>query len=89
VPSFERIRYRRHDTSVFLYAFDLVELNGDDLRRDPLNVRKAMLATVLARVGHGIWFNDHIEGDGQTVFRHAWKAAHLGCTLGPFFLQAL
>jgi bifunctional non-homologous end joining protein LigD len=51
VPSFERIRYRRHDSSVLLYAFDLVELNGDDLRRDPLEVRKATLATVLARVG--------------------------------------
>jgi bifunctional non-homologous end joining protein LigD len=73
VPSFERIRYRRHVTSVFLYAFDLIELNGDDVRRDPLEVRKATLATVLARVGHGIWFNDHIEGDGQTVFRHACK----------------
>jgi bifunctional non-homologous end joining protein LigD len=72
-PSFERIGYRRHDTSVFLYAFDLVELNGDDLRRETLQVRKATLATVLARVGHGIWFNDHIEGDGQTVFRHACK----------------
>jgi ATP-dependent DNA ligase len=48
VPSFERIRYRRHDTSVFLYAFDLIELNGDDLRRDPLEIRKVMLANVLA-----------------------------------------
>jgi bifunctional non-homologous end joining protein LigD len=56
-----------------LYAFDLIELNGDDLRRETLEVRKATLATVLARVGHGIWFNDHIEGDGQTVFRHACK----------------
>jgi bifunctional non-homologous end joining protein LigD len=73
VPTFERIRYRRHDTSVFLYAFDLIELNGDDLRRDPLEVRKATLANVLAGVGHGIWFNDHIEGDGPTVFRHACK----------------
>jgi bifunctional non-homologous end joining protein LigD len=27
---------RRHDASVFPYAFDLIELNGDDLRRDPL-----------------------------------------------------
>ena len=71
VPSFERIRYRRHDSSVFLYDFDLIELNGDDLRRDPLDVRKATLASVLAGVGHGIWFNDHIEGDGPTVFRHA------------------
>jgi bifunctional non-homologous end joining protein LigD len=35
VPSFNRIRYRRHDGSVFLYAFDLIELNGDDLRREP------------------------------------------------------
>jgi hypothetical protein len=34
IPSFERIRYRRHDASVFLYAFDLLELNGDDLRRE-------------------------------------------------------
>jgi bifunctional non-homologous end joining protein LigD len=33
-PSFDRIRYRRHDASVFLYAFDLIELNGDDLRRE-------------------------------------------------------
>jgi ATP-dependent DNA ligase len=39
MPSFNRIRYRRHDASVFLYAFDLIELNGDDLRRDPLEVR--------------------------------------------------
>jgi ATP-dependent DNA ligase len=36
MASFERIRYRRYDDSVFLYAFDLIELNGDDLRRDPL-----------------------------------------------------
>ena len=38
VPSFDRIRYRRHDSTAFLYAFDLIELNGDDLRRDPLKV---------------------------------------------------
>src|SRR5207253_10112900 len=38
------LRYRRHDATVFLYAFDLIELNGDDLRRDPLEVRKVTLA---------------------------------------------
>jgi bifunctional non-homologous end joining protein LigD len=42
-PSFDRIRYRRHDASVFLYAFDLIELNGDDLPREPLEVRNATL----------------------------------------------
>jgi ATP-dependent DNA ligase len=49
IASFDRIRYRRHDADVFLYAFDLIELDGDDLRREPLAVRKATLASLLAR----------------------------------------
>ena len=55
------------------YAFDLIELNGDDLRRDPLEVRKATLASIVARASPGIRFNEHIEGDGPTVFAHARK----------------
>jgi bifunctional non-homologous end joining protein LigD len=46
--SFDCIRYRRHNASVFLYAFDLIDLNGHDLRCDPLEVRRATLAPVLA-----------------------------------------
>jgi ATP-dependent DNA ligase len=34
---------------VFLYAFDLLELNGKDLRRDPIEVRKATLASILRK----------------------------------------
>jgi bifunctional non-homologous end joining protein LigD len=49
MPSFDRIRHRQYDGSVFLYAFDLIELSGDDLRREPLQVRKATLASVLAK----------------------------------------
>jgi bifunctional non-homologous end joining protein LigD len=33
---FDRLRYRRADGSVFLYAFDLLEFDGQDLRREPL-----------------------------------------------------
>jgi ATP-dependent DNA ligase len=36
VSSFDLIRDHRANGSVFLYAFDLIELDGDDLRRDPL-----------------------------------------------------
>jgi ATP dependent DNA ligase domain len=61
------------DTVCFLYAFDLIELSGDDLRHDPLEVRKAALANVLAKAGDGIRLNEHIEEDGPTVFRHACK----------------
>ena len=55
-------------------AFDLIELNGDDLRRDPLVVRKATLASVLAKAAVGIRFNEHLEfDDGEAVFHHACK----------------
>jgi ATP-dependent DNA ligase len=64
-PSFDRIRYRRHDASVFLYAFDLIELNGDDLRRDPFEVRKATLASVLAKTSHGLWLNEQTLSPGS------------------------
>ena len=37
------------DDNGVAYAFDLIELNGDDLRRDPLEVRKATLASIVAK----------------------------------------
>ena len=73
IASFDRIRYRHYDHTVFLYAFDLIELDGEDLRRDPLEVRKATLASMIARAGPGIRLNEHIEGDGPIVFHHACK----------------
>ena len=73
VTSFDRVRYRQHDKSIFLYAFDLIELNGDDLRPDLLAGRRASLELILAQAGPGIRFNEHIEGEGETVFRHACK----------------
>jgi bifunctional non-homologous end joining protein LigD len=74
IPSFDRIRYRRHDANVFLYAFDLIELNGDDLRRDSLEVRKAMLASVLTKAVPGLRVNELLEhDDGGVAFRHACK----------------
>ena len=73
IASFELIRQHRVDAGVFLYAFDVLELNGDDLRREPLQVRKATLTSVVAKAVAGIRFNEHLESDGETVFRHACK----------------
>ena len=73
MPSFDRIRYRRHDVSVFLYAFDLIELSGDDLRREALQVRKATLKSIIGKAGPGLRLNEHIEADGPTVFAHDCK----------------
>src|SRR5499433_1736705 len=79
VASFDLVRHHRANESIFLYAFDLIELNGDDLRRDPLEVRKATLASIVAKAQPGIRFNEHIEGDGPTVFAHACRAMCASC----------
>jgi bifunctional non-homologous end joining protein LigD len=39
----------------------------------PLEVRKATLASIVAKARAGIRFNEHIEADGPTVFAHACK----------------
>src|SRR5262245_4074276 len=74
VPSFDRLRYRRADAAVFLFAFDLIEIDGRDLRREPFEVRKATLASVLRQAAPGLRLNEHLEHkDGEAVFRHACK----------------
>jgi bifunctional non-homologous end joining protein LigD len=65
--------HRRRAPLAVADAFDLIELNGDDMRRDPLEVRKATLRSMLAKAGLGLRFNEHMEGDGPTVFAHACK----------------
>jgi bifunctional non-homologous end joining protein LigD len=63
-----------HDEFVFLRAFDLLELNGDDLRGEPLVCRKSTLAVALVGAGSGIELNDHMEhDDAELVFEHACK----------------
>jgi bifunctional non-homologous end joining protein LigD len=49
LASFQLLRHRRNEAQAFLYAFDLLELNGTDLRREPIEVRKATLASILRR----------------------------------------
>src|SRR5262249_8333012 len=73
VASFDFVRHQRANESIFLYGFDLIEQTGDDLRGDPLEVRKAALASIVAKASPGIRFNEHMEGDGPTVFAHARK----------------
>jgi bifunctional non-homologous end joining protein LigD len=57
-----------------VFAFDLLELNGTDLRRGPIEVRKATLARILRKSRHGVRLNEPLEHpEGDVVFRHAWK----------------
>jgi bifunctional non-homologous end joining protein LigD len=64
IASFDLIRNHRANDAVFLYAFDLIELNGDDLDPRPLEGRKGTLSMILAKAGPGIRLNEHMQGDG-------------------------
>jgi bifunctional non-homologous end joining protein LigD len=56
-----------------LYAFDLLELNGEDLRREPWDVRRETLTSLLRKADKGmIRLSEHLTlADGNTIFRHA------------------
>jgi ATP-dependent DNA ligase len=45
VTSFQLLRHRRNEPRAFLYAFDLLELDGADLRREPIEVHPSQEPT--------------------------------------------
>jgi ATP-dependent DNA ligase len=74
IPSFDLLSRRQRDDRAFLYGFDLIELAGDDRRRDPLEQRKVDLSRLLADAPPGLVLNEWIDGDkfdGTTVFNYA------------------
>jgi len=72
---FDRMRAcfsRNGAPEAFLYAFDLLELDGRDLRNQPWARRRALLVQLLADADAGIRLNEHIEDvEGAVVFRQA------------------
>lgn len=68
---FDRLHSKANDELVFLYAFDLLELDGADLRGAALETRKRALRQLLGRRRAGIVYNAHIDGDGALIFKHA------------------
>jgi bifunctional non-homologous end joining protein LigD len=73
---FELIRGHRTVASAVHCAFDLLEVNGQDLRQFPIEKRKNALAELLRDSHLSIVLNEHFEEDGEIVFREACK---LGC----------
>jgi bifunctional non-homologous end joining protein LigD len=73
---FDLIRRQRHGAAAVLCAFDLIELEGEDLRRAPLEHRKQKLSRLVRTPHPGIVLNEHFEEDGAAVYR---AACQLGC----------
>jgi bifunctional non-homologous end joining protein LigD len=76
LSAFDLLRSWCHDHAAVLCAFDLIELDGKDLRRSPIEYRKSKLAKLVRGPHPGIVLNEFSEGNGEVVFAHACK---LGC----------
>lgn len=60
------------DRMVF-YAFDLLYLDGYDLRPVPLIERKAALQSLIGNAPSALRYSEHFEEDGELVLRHACR----------------
>jgi len=80
-PRFEDMRSRLRRSShepVNYFAFDLLFHNGRDLRGLPLLERKARLRKLMPRDHSRLAYVDHIETEGEFLFKHAVKAGMEG-----------
>jgi bifunctional non-homologous end joining protein LigD len=63
IPDFNALHSRQHEEEVQLYAFDIMALDGEDLRALPLSLRKTNLARLLARRPDGIFVAPFEQGE--------------------------
>ena len=66
---FRDLLFRRGEPR--FYAFDLLWLDGNDQRRLPLIERKLRLRSVMPKRSERLLYCDHVEGDGEGLFRLA------------------
>src|SRR5881392_1124574 len=72
---FEALRSRQGQAEAVLVAYDIMEVDGQDVRPEPLEERRKRLARLLSRsnkaMRDGIQLSEAITGDGSAIFRHA------------------
>jgi bifunctional non-homologous end joining protein LigD len=61
------------DGELAYFAFDLLALDGDDLRAQPIEARKAALAELVAERAPVIRYSEHVIGGGPAFFAIACK----------------
>ena len=72
IADFNALHSRQRDEEVQLYAFDILALDGEDLRGLPLSMRKQNLAQLLARRPDGIFVAPFEQGEiGPDLIRAA------------------
>ena len=65
---FQFVRNYRRGNAAALCAFDVIEINGQDLRRRPIEDRKLLLKELLRKAHPGIAYNRHFDVEGVSCF---------------------
>jgi hypothetical protein len=73
LSGFEELRRREAARAAILYAFNLIEPDGEDLRNLPFLNRKAALAWLPRETEADVLVNEHVVKDGLIVFAHACR----------------
>ena len=73
VPNFDTLHSRTADHLAVACAFDLLMVNGGDLRHQPLRERKLALGKLLLRSRDGIQYVEHAEGHGDRMYEAVCK----------------
>jgi bifunctional non-homologous end joining protein LigD len=75
-PDFQALRRelgKPQSDKLTYYAFDLLWLDGEDLRKLPLAQRNHRLQELLTGAPPTLVYVDHLEGDGPTIYEHACR----------------
>ena len=70
-PALQDALSRGVDTSLVYYVFDLLYLDGFDLRKAPLSERKRLLQSLLIFSCPPICYSQYVEGSGRELFEKA------------------
>jgi bifunctional non-homologous end joining protein LigD len=70
-PQFNDLFSRRGEPR--FVAFDLLRLDGEDLRYTPLMERKAKLRALVSQGSEWLMYCDHVEAQGEKLFKLACK----------------
>jgi bifunctional non-homologous end joining protein LigD len=62
-----------NSSKIIFFAFDLLHLNGRDLRRQPLIERKTALQSLLQESAPTLTYAEHLELGGKDVYDHACR----------------
>jgi DNA ligase D-like protein (predicted ligase) len=69
-----KLALNRDRSRLVFFAFDLLHLNGEDLRREPLVARRERLRRLIGKNRRSrIQFSDHVVGNGPTFYAAAEK----------------